>query len=133
LKHPLINMHNSSHLIQFPKIGRTFFRIHFISRKEDLPFIPKRIYWTYFTPEGWIVTDYILELEQNFGLLLLLEKLLCNRIKDGTIEKFMPVPRQGLFIQNVWRTMKYTHNTVQMCIAGMEYDIWLYSRIYGFS
>jgi hypothetical protein len=52
LKHPLINMYNSSHLIQFPKIGGPSLGYISLTKKEDLPFIPKRIYWTYFTPEG---------------------------------------------------------------------------------
>ena len=42
---------NTPHLIEFPKIGKPELGFISIAEKENLPFVPKRIYWTYFTPE----------------------------------------------------------------------------------
>ncbi|MCR5862138.1 FdtA/QdtA family cupin domain-containing protein [Flavobacterium sp. J372] len=40
------------HIIHFPKIGEPSIGYISIAEKENLPFTPKRIYWTYFTPES---------------------------------------------------------------------------------
>lgn len=43
--------YKSPFLIEFPKIGKQELGFISIAEKENLPFVPKRIYWTYFTPE----------------------------------------------------------------------------------
>ena len=109
-------MHNSKpYIIQFPKIGQPSLGYISLAEKEDLPFTPKRIYWTYFTPEA-----------------VAGEIIVTTELKDGTIEKFiLDSPDKGLFIPKMcWRTMKYTHNAVQICIASVEYDVIDYIREY---
>lgn len=51
---------------------------------------------------------------------------------DGEKETFvLNSPNYGLYIpKKCWRTMKYTHNAVQMCIASNEYDEKDYIREY---
>jgi hypothetical protein len=44
-------MEKKPHLINFSKIGSSQLGYISVAEKENLPFVPKRIYWTYFTPE----------------------------------------------------------------------------------
>lgn len=43
--------YNYPFIIEFPKIGQSSLGYISIAEKDNLPFIPKRIYWTYYTPE----------------------------------------------------------------------------------
>ena len=119
-------------IIKFPKIGQPSLGYISLAEKEDLPFTPKRIYWTYFTPEGVDRGGHShFELEQIL-VAVAGEIIVTTELKDGTIEKFiLDSPDKGLFIPKMcWRTMKYTHNAVQICIASVEYDVIDYIREY---
>jgi hypothetical protein len=119
-------------IIQFPKIGNSSLGYISLAEKENLPFIPKRIYWTYFTPEdvergGHSHTD----LQQI--LVSVAGKIIVNiELKNGEKSEFiLDSPSIGLFIPKMcWRTMKYSHNAVQMCIASNEYTESDYIRKY---
>ena len=120
------------HIINFPKIGAPDLGYISLAEKSNLPFIPKRIYWTYFTPEGVNRGGHShFELEQILvavaGTIIIITEL-----KDGTKQEFcLDSPDVGLYIPKMcWRTMKYTHNSVQMCIASIEYDEFDYIREY---
>jgi hypothetical protein len=119
-------------LINFPKIGQPTLGYISLAEKENLPFEPKRIYWTYFTPEevergGHSHHDLHQILVAVAGKITVTTELL-----NGYKEKFiLESPNIGLFIpKKCWRTMKYSHNAVQMCIASNEYDEKDYIRDY---
>lgn len=120
------------YLIEFPKLGSSNLGYISVAEKENLPFVPKRIYWTYYTPE---------EVERGGHAHIDLEQILVA--VAGTInieielisnEKFtfkLDSPNIGVFIpKKSWRTMKYSHNAVQMCIASIEYIENDYIRTY---
>lgn len=119
-------------LIQFPKIGKPELGFISLAEKEDLPFVPKRIYWTYFTPEdvergGHSHYDLHQILVAVAGKVEVTTELLSGEKQTFILDK----PNIGLFIPKMcWRTMKYTHNAVQMCIASNEYDEGDYIRDY---
>ncbi len=47
-------------------------------------------------------------------------------------EFILDTPNQGLYMPKYcWHTMKYDHNSVQMCIASMEYEEKDYIRDYN--
>lgn len=120
------------YLIHFPKIGSSQLGYISISEKETLPFIPQRIYWTYYTPEDVIRGHHAhCELEQI--LVAVAGKIMVN-IETQTGETFsfnLESPSVGVFIPKMtWRTMKYSHNAVQMCFASMEYNELDYIRDY---
>ena len=119
-------------LIKFPKIGG---KQGFISlaEKENLPFEPKRIYWTYYTPE---------DIERGFHAHYKLKQILIAvagtiivSIQDNNEKRYeykLTSPDVGVYIPEMcWRSMKYTHNAVQVCIASMEYSEKDYIRGYG--
>ena len=58
--------------------------------------------------------------------------VITTELKNGEKEEFiLDSPNVGLFIPKMcWRTMKYTHNAVQMCIASNEYEEVDYIRDY---
>jgi hypothetical protein len=112
------------YMIQFPKIGESMLGYISLTEKANLPFVPKRIYWTYYTPEAVVRGNHShYELEQ---ILVAVAGRVDVKLIISTGEEFefcLDSPDKGLFIPKMcWRTMKYTHNSVQMCIASHEYD-----------
>lgn len=126
-------MYTKPHLIEFPKIGDSDLGYISIAEKNNLPFKVKRIYWTYYTPENLERGAHAhFELEQI--LLAVAGKIIVTtEMPDGEKNEFvLDDPSQGLFIPKlVWRTMKYSHNSVQMCIASMVYEEKDYIRDYA--
>ncbi len=112
------------YLINFPKIGDSALGYISLTEKENLPFVPKRIYWTYYTPEAVVRGNHShYELEQI--LVAVAGKVIVNIILSTgeELDFVLESPNTGLFIpKKSWRTMKYSHNAVQMCIASLEYD-----------
>ena len=118
--------------MEFPKIGNPSLGYISIAEKENLPFIPRRIYWTYFTPEevergGHSHFDLHQILVAVAGSIVVTTEML-----DGEKQEFLlDRPNIGVFIPKMcWRTMQYSHNAVQMCIASNEYDEKDYIRDY---
>lgn len=126
-------MIKNPHLITFPKIGNSQLGYISIAENDLLPFEVKRVYWTYYTPENVERGGHAhFNLEQI--LVAVAGKVVVNiELLDGSNEEFvLENPNQGLYIpKNTWRTMKYTHNAVQMCIASMAYDESDYIRDYN--
>ncbi|RZJ51674.1 MAG: WxcM-like domain-containing protein [Flavobacterium sp.] len=119
-------------LIHFSKIGDSSTGYISIAEKEKLPFVPKRIYWTYFTPED-VVRGFHSHHNLEQVLVAMAGKITLNiETNDGESYEFiLDSPEKGVFIpKQCWRTMKYSHNAVQMCIASMEYDESDYIRDY---
>lgn len=119
-------------LIDFPKIGNSVLGYISIAEKEDLPFDIKRVYWTYFTPESVKRGGHAhLELEQI--LVAVAGKIIVTTQMPGQDEQrfILETANQGIFIPRFcWRTMEYSHNAVQMCMASMAYDEKEYIRDY---
>jgi hypothetical protein len=125
-------MSDTPYIIKFPKIGESALGYISIAEKENLPFVPKRIYWTYYTPE---------EVERGAHSHYELQQILVavagkvtvsTELSNGEKETFvLDSPNVGLYIPKMcWRTMKYTHSAVQMCIASMEFSEDDYIRDY---
>ncbi|MBF6610446.1 MAG: WxcM-like domain-containing protein [Chryseobacterium sp.] len=123
---------NKPFIIEFPKIGSPTLGYISIAERGDLPFVPKRIYWTYFTPEevergGHSHYDLHQILVAVAGKVTVTTEMLDGEKQTFVLEK----PNVGLFIPKMcWRTMQYSHNAVQMCIASNEYDEKDYIRSY---
>lgn len=120
------------YLINFPKIGESSLGYISLTEKDNLPFIPKRIYWTYYTPEDVVRGNHShYELEQI--LIAVAGKVTVNitTIEGVDHEYILDSPDKGLFIPKMcWRILKYSHNAVQMCIASLEYSESDYIRSY---
>jgi mannose-6-phosphate isomerase-like protein (cupin superfamily) len=125
-------MHNRPYIIEFPKVGNSQLGYISIAEKNNLPFDVKRVYWTYFTPESVERGGHAhYDLEQI--LVAVAGKIIINvEMLDGLTEEFvLENPNKGLYMpKSTWRTMKYTHNAVQMCLASIEYQEQDYIRDY---
>ncbi|ASW75721.1 dTDP-6-deoxy-3,4-keto-hexulose isomerase [Chryseobacterium piperi] len=120
-------------LIEFPKIGAPALGYISVAENENLPFVPKRIYWTYFTPEevergGHSHFDLQQILIAVSGKIEVTTELLSGKKETFVLDR----PNMGLYIPKMcWRDMKYSHNAVQVCVASIEYDEKDYIREYS--
>jgi hypothetical protein len=120
------------YLIKFPKIGNSSLGYISVAEKDSLPFEVKRIYWTYYTPEnvergGHSHYDLQQILVAMSGRIIINTETYNGEKSEFVLEN----PNIGLYIpKNTWRTMKYSHNAVQMCIASCAYDENDYIRDY---
>ena len=119
-------------IIQFPKIGNAQLGYISIAEKDNLLFTPKRIYWTYFIPEDVERGGHAhIELEQILVAVAGKVELSIETLEGEIYQFTLDHPSKGVFIpKKSWRTMKYSHNAVQMCIASIEYDEKDYIRDY---
>ena len=126
-------MNKNPYLIDFSKIGSPTLGYISVAEKENLPFIPQRIYWTYFTPEDVERGGHAhLELEQILVAVSGKVDLKIETLSGETFEFVLDSPNKGVYIpKKSWRTMKYTHNAAQMCIASLAYDEKDYIRDYN--
>ena len=125
-------MNNKPYLINFPKIGNSQLGYISVSENENLPFVPKRIYWTYFTPEDVVRGHHAhYELEQILVAVAGRVDLEIESIGGEVFKYTLDSPNIGVYVPKMcWRIMKYSHNAVQMCIASIEYDEKDYIRDY---
>lgn len=123
---------NEPYLINFPKIGSLETGYLSICENEKLLFIPKRIYWTYLTPENIERGGHAhIELEQILVAVAGKIDLTIQTFDNKLFEFHLDQPNLGVYIpKKSWRKMKYSSNAVQMCIASLEYDEDDYIRDY---
>jgi len=120
------------YIIEFNRIGKPAIGYVSVAEKEAIPFTVKRIYWTYYTPEDVKRGGHAhLQLEQILlavsGKIIVKTELLSGHIEEFILDK----PSRGLFLPKMcWREMSYSHNSVQVCIASMEYSESDYVRNY---
>jgi len=120
------------YLIRFPKIGTPVLGYISVCEEQSLPFLIKRVYWTYFTPEDVIRGGHAhYELEQI--LVAASGKIIVNtELPRCTKQEFvLDHPNVGLFLpKRCWHEMHYSHNSVQMALASLEYSEKDYIRHY---
>ena len=119
-------------LVSLPKIGNDEIGYISVAEKLNLPFDAKRVYWTYHTPENIERGGHAhLDLEQLLVALSGTILLHIETIDGKTFEFVLDTPDKGVLIPKLsWRTMKYSKNAIQMCIASIAYDEKDYIRDY---
>jgi dTDP-4-dehydrorhamnose 3,5-epimerase-like enzyme len=115
---------NTPTLVEFPKVGSPDLGYISIAQNSGLPFEIKRVYWTYFTPDSVIRGHHAHhELEQ---IIFATSGRIEFTLEDiqGVIQHFvLDSPNLGLYIPRLyWRTIKFSHNAVLLCLASMEYS-----------
>lgn len=111
-------------LIEFSKIGSPALGYISVAQNSNLPFEVKRVYWTYFTPDSVIRGHHAHhQLEQ---VIFATSGRIEFTLEDihGEQEHFvLDSPNLGLYIPRLyWRTIKFSHNAVLLCLASMEYS-----------
>jgi hypothetical protein len=120
-------------LLKFPKIGAS--SIGFISIaeiKKTIPFSPKRIFWTYYTPERIIRGRHANMKNTNILIAVTGKITVTTETLDGTKKTFsLQKPDVGLVIPPwTWHTMRYSHSAVQLVLSAYEYKESEYIREY---
>ncbi len=112
------------YLIDFAKVGQPAEGYISIAEFETaIPFPVKRCFWTYYTPESVVrgrhahfATEQVLIAVS--GRIIVTTENASGEIQTFAVEK----PNQGLYIPpNVWHTMMYSHNAVQLVFASTPY------------
>ena len=119
-------------IIEFPEIGNSVLGYIAIAEKTNLPFEVKRVYWTYFTPENVERGGHAhRKLRQVIVAVAGTIKITLVQGNGETSHFILDRPDQGLYLpEMIWRTMQYSHNAVQLCIASTEFDEKDYIRDY---
>ena len=118
--------------IEFPKIGDSALGYISVAEKMDLPFKPQRVYWTYYTPENIERGGHAhIRLQQILIAVSGQIKVSLELMNGEAFNYILDRPNIGLYIpKKSWRTMQYSHNAVQICIASDEYTENDYIRNY---
>ena len=126
-------MNKIPHIIDFKQIGTP--NLGYISVAEvggNIPFEVKRVYWTYYTPN---------HVERGYHAHIGLEQVIISvsgiiqfnlEDKQGKKQHFvLDEPNKGLYVPpGYWRTIKFSHSAVLVCMASMVYDEKDYIRDY---
>jgi oxalate decarboxylase/phosphoglucose isomerase-like protein (cupin superfamily) len=123
----------SPFLIEFSKVGES--AIGYISIAEfasSIPFSVKRTFWTYYTPESVVRGRHAHFLTEQVLIAVAGRIVVTTETAEGTIQTFaLEKPNQGLYVPpNVWHTMMYNHNAVQLAFASTDYHKDDYIRDY---
>jgi hypothetical protein len=121
------------YIINFKKNGEsTLGYISIAEEMSQIPFVIKRVFWTYYTPEEVIRGKHAhYETEMVLIAAAGIIKVKTEQI-DGSIQEFiLDKPDIGLLIPKMcWHTMQYSHNAVQIVIASSLYNESDYIRSY---
>lgn len=108
-------------LIEISKVGNP--SLGYLSIVEKLPFEIVRVYWTYYAPHEVVRGHHAHKaLEQLIFSISGSIQFDIENIKGETFQFTLDSPNRGLYIPPFcWRTMRFSHNAVLLCLASLEY------------
>lgn len=120
-------------LIQFKKIGNPSEGYLSIGQSnQEVPFVIKRTFWTYFTPDG--ITRGRHAHHYTEMILIALSGIIevTTEGLDGSKMQFtLKDPHEGLYLPALtWHEMSYSHTAVQLVLTNSDYDEKDYIRSY---
>jgi dTDP-4-dehydrorhamnose 3,5-epimerase-like enzyme len=116
---------DTPYLIQFPGIGGP--EVGYISVAENnrqIPFVVKRVFWTYGTPESIVRGRHAHFATHQIIIAVTGRIIVTTEMANGELKLFvLEEPNKGVYIPpNVWHTMQYSASAVQLVLASTEYD-----------
>ena len=112
-------------LIELNKIGDpSLGYISIVENNLQIPFEVQRVYWTYFTPNHVERGSHAhKELQQLIVAVSgIIEFTLINKQNETEIF-ILDNPDKGLYIPSgYWREIKFSHNSVLLCLASAKYN-----------
>ena len=128
-----MNNYNPPHIIELAKLGSLEIGyITPINTIGGLPFEIKRTFITYYTPD-LIVRGRHAHYATEQVLVAVNGKIVVNtESASGELQSFLlDTPYKGVYLPpNVWHTMQYSKDAVQLVFASSEYDEKDYIRDY---
>lgn len=99
---------------------------------DEISFTVKRIYWTYYTPNHVVRGHHAHEkLEQVIVAVSGIINLVFEDSKGNEYEFTLDEPSKGVYVPpGYWRTIRFSHNAVLLCMASEAYDESDYIRNY---
>jgi len=128
-----MNNYSTPYLIELPKLGSL--EIGFITPINtigDLPFEIKRTFITYHTPDIIVRGRHAHYITEQI-LVAVKGKIVVNtETAEGELKSFLlDTPYKGVYIPpNVWHTMQYQKDAIQLVFASSQYDEKDYIREY---
>jgi dTDP-4-dehydrorhamnose 3,5-epimerase-like enzyme len=99
---------------------------------SDIPFVPKNIFWTYYTPQS-IIRGRHAHKKTTIILFALAGKIIVTTETLLGIKKtfVLDKPNVGLVIPPmVWHTQRYSHTAVQLALSSHTFESKEYIRSY---
>lgn len=126
-------MYPKPHQIQFKKVGQPAEGYISIAEFEDMiPFVVKRTFWTYYTPEN-VIRGRHAHYQTEQVLIAVAGRIMVGTesVSGEKHEFLLDSPDKGVYIPpDCWHTMQYSHNAVQMVFASTCYNEQDYIRDY---
>jgi len=128
-----MNKITTPHYLNFNKIGHAAEGYLAITEFEkDLPFLPKRAFWTYYTPNE-VVRGRHAHYRTEMVLIALSGRidLQVETLQGDTAHFVLDRPETGVYLPVLcWHTMQYSHNAVQLVFTSTLFDPEDYIRSY---
>jgi mannose-6-phosphate isomerase-like protein (cupin superfamily) len=120
----------SPHLIEFGRIGESAIGYITVTESNQLPFVVQRMFWTYYTPESITRGRHAHHKTEQILIAVSGKIIVSTESANGEKQMFtLKSPEQGVYIPpNVWHTMEYSHNAVQLALASTPYNAFDYIR-----
>lgn len=123
---------NSPYIFELPSIGSLEIGFLCFSEFANFPFIPKRVFWSYYTPDS-VIRGRHAHFETQMILFAVSGSIVVQTedVFENKHSFILDNPRSGLYIPKLtWHTMKYSHNAVQLVLTSTNYDEKDYIRDY---
>lgn len=118
-------------LLDFPANGSS--EIGYLAVAERLPFVLRRVFWTYFTPHN--VTRGRHAHHQTEMVIIAVNgkiRLTAELLSGEQFYFVLDSPVQGVYLPPLcWHTMEYSHDAVQLVLASTDYAASDYIRQYS--
>jgi len=120
----------SPYIIEFGKIGESAIGYITVAENNQLPFTVQRMFWTYYTPESMTRGRHAHHQTEQILIAVSGKIIVTTESAQGEQKRFtLESPQQGVYIPpNVWHTMEYSHNAVQLALASTLYQAGDYIR-----
>ena len=121
------------HLLEFRSHGESAIGYLSVAQAQrDIPFEIRRIFWTYYTPQG-VTRGRHAHFKTNMVLIAVHGRIEVNvETLNGVNHTFiLDHPDIGLFVPSLsWHTMQYSHDAVQIVLTDTIYTPEDYIRSY---
>jgi dTDP-4-dehydrorhamnose 3,5-epimerase-like enzyme len=117
-------MYKAAHFLEFPRLGDSCIGYISVAEMRSMPFEVKRSFWTFATPESIVRGRHAHHRTEQVLFSLNGRIIVTTEDATGKVNSFvLDRPEIGLYIPpNIWHTMQYAHDSVQLVFASTEYD-----------